>query len=138
MSLKNLIAIVLLSLAFDVTQAQNISADDINWTAVKAVNQADHSAFEYSCSFITHGNQSIDWSQNSGQLVTHYEVISVDGTWTKISRDGQVTYHVRNGNISGSITFARVDDQLSVHLQLAVDGVPDQDYTFSISSANKI
>src|SRR5581483_10993567 len=87
-------------------KAQNILTSNLQWNVTTATNQADLVPFTHVCSFTSNGTSTLDWSQNSDQMIMHYTVTSVDGTWADVSSDGQAVYHVQNDIISGTITFA--------------------------------
>lgn len=116
--------------------SQTIKTDTISWVATKAVNQVDQSEFAYNGTFITYGTSALDWSQREGRSVKHYTVISADGSWNDLDTDGQKTFQVQNGEVTGTLVFARSTGVITVHLQLLVSGKPDQDYLFYITSTN--
>lgn len=128
--------ILLLLLGIGTLQAQNISTDTLTWKVISATNQADQSQFGFSCSFITYGANAVDWSQNDGQAVSNYTVTAADGQWTDVTKEGTVALGVQNGNITGTLTFARSNGNATVHLQLLVKGKLNQDYVFAVSSIN--
>ena len=117
-------------------KGQDISATNLLWTVSGAKAQSDSASFNYACTFTTRAlaTATLDWSQNNGQSVATYTVTSVDGQWSDVTQDGQVTYHVQKGKVNGTIVFQRSGGVPSIHLQLLVDTKPDQDYIFSISS----
>ncbi len=115
------------------TWSQNIVTDTLVWNSTSAVNQQDTSTLNYTCSFATTALTNVDWIQAGGKHVSHFSVNSTDGQWTDVSKDGQLTYDVSNGAVTGVITFSRSGGVLSVHLKLFVNGKLDQDYVFNIS-----
>jgi hypothetical protein len=133
---KKIVLALIAALGVGALQAQNILTDTVTWSVVSAVNQTDQSQFAYACSFITYGANAMDWSQSNGEDVSHYTVTSVNGQWPNVAVDGITTYSVQNGSITGTVTFSSSDHVITVHLQLLVNGKPNQDYVFSVSSVN--
>jgi hypothetical protein len=117
-------------------QQMNIMQDTLTWSVVSAVNQADQTPFAYTCSFITYGANSLDWSQVNGEIVSNYTITSSTGQWADLTSDGTTAFNVQNatGNITGTLSFARSSGVITVHLQLLVKGKLDQDYVFAVSS----
>ncbi len=121
------------------TSGLDISKDNIGWNAVNAVNQSNtQDAFTYTGSFVTYGNQKMDWRQKNGSKVYSYSVSSIEGTWQNLNQDGQLVFHLQNSTVNGTATFARVSGQVTVHLKLYVKGNADTDYVFSIGSITKL
>ena len=112
--------------------------DTLTWSVVSAVNQADQSQFAFNCAFITYGANALDWSQNNGESVSNYTITSPNGQWADVTADGTMAFNVQNGdgNITGTLTFARSNGAITVHLRLLVKGKLDQDYVFTVSSIN--
>jgi hypothetical protein len=123
---------ILLVMGCASTYAQNPGNQTIIWNSIKAINQADSKEVVYNCSFKTYATQSLDWVQGTHR--SNFTVTSTDGQWTDLSQDGQETYNVQNGSITGSFLFSRNAGQYSLHMKLYVDGKLDQDYVFTISS----
>lgn len=117
-------------------RSQNINQGNITWNSTSAVDQQGNSSLNHICSFITHGNSSVDWSQAGGSRVSHFTVSSVSGQWSNIALDGQAVYNIQDGNVTGTITFARSAGQVSVHLNLFVNGKQDLNYLFLVSSTS--
>jgi hypothetical protein len=118
-------------------RAQSLLKDKITWNSIGAVNQVDNSPVNYSCSFITTGITSIDWVQKNGARVSHFPITSISGTWADLKKDGEVICTISAGEISGSFTLLRSSGKYIVHLKLFVNGNPDQDYLFNISSISQ-
>ena len=118
------------------SQAQNPTSTTLTWKSVSAVNQIDNSSFSYACSFVTYGNKKLDWVQRNGDKVSHFNVSSVDGQWVDLSRNGQLIYHVSDGDLTGTLTFSKNSGGYSVHLKLYIARKLDQDYLFSISNVS--
>jgi hypothetical protein len=111
--------------------AQNVLTGNLTWTSDDAVNQANNAALHYRCTFTTQGSASVKWSQPSRNTTFSTSAAS---QWGNVQTDGQVVYTVQDGNLTGTITFKRTNGNATVHLKLFVDGNPDLDYLFFIST----
>ena len=128
-------SIILLSSILCLSMAangQSIASNTIEWTVTKAVDQADNSESANSSTFVTNGNKSVDWIQKN--IVSHYTVTQVDGTWPDLGQDGAISYNFTGiGTLTGTITFSRSQGQLTIHLITHVEDV-GLDFIFQVSS----
>jgi hypothetical protein len=122
-----------LQIGFSVGQDMYIST--LAWNSSKATNKSDNSSFTYACTFVSRALGGVEWVQGGGKHVNKFQVVSVDGKWPSIAKDGSLTLQVSDGAISGEIGFSRSSGQYSVRLKLFVNGKLDQDYDFMIANA---
>src|SRR3977135_4054400 len=85
--------------------SQDVRTSTIEWKSTKSTNQVDQATNDYTCSFTTHGDQSIGWNQKN---ISTYTITGVEGSWTNVAVDGQIIYHVSNGSLSGDLLINRV------------------------------
>jgi len=139
MKQKLIVGFVVALFTMTAARGQNLITDNVRFDISTAKSLQDNQQFDFVCSFVSNGGNSIDWQQNQGQQVFHYSVSSVDGSWTDTTQTGQVSYQVSGAGATGSISFAKdASGNSTVHLQLYVDGKLDQDYLFTVSSITSI
>src|ERR1700740_523607 len=93
--------------------SQNVRTSTIEWKSTKSTNQVDQATNDYTCSFTTHGDQSMDWNQSS---ISTYTITGVEGSWANVAVDGQITYHISSGTLSGDLLISRVSGVLALRL----------------------
>jgi len=133
-SYYTILLLLLLLGACPFAKAQNILQDTVTWNSTRAVGQVNNDELNYNCQFITRTNQSIDWIQKNGARVNHFNVTSVDGTWTNAAVDGQLVYHVAMNNFTGDVTLSRASGQTTIHLNISEGGQSGMNYVFYIAS----
>lgn len=114
-------------------QSQNALQTSLQWSSTSVSNQADNSTFNLTSRFVT-GNNTLNWDQANGRKIITYTVTSVDGQWTDVAADGQITFNVQYGAVTGTYTFLRLSGKTTVRARLFVGEKLDQDYVFNIDS----
>jgi hypothetical protein len=89
------ISIVLVNIL--ITSAQNIETSNITWDADEIMDAEITNSVKYTCQFKTNG-RTVEWIQKKGEIKSTYNIVSTDGMWTDISKNGSIEYILeRNG-----------------------------------------
>ena len=97
---------------------QNIQTDNVKWNASGLTDLNANVTTTNECHFITTGKQ-VDWVQAKGSYVNSFTVLSTSGTWPELVKFGSVVFSVKSDVLTGTITFARDNNGISIKLVLA-------------------
>lgn len=102
---RQVIAVLVLLLVNGIAAAQDPSSSALRWTLGDGSDLKTNQSFTYSGALVTKGNAPIQWEQKT--IGSSFEVQSVTGTWTDISRQGQLVFAVQQDGATGTITIQR-------------------------------
>jgi len=122
--MKN-ITFLLAVLTFCIIQAkaQNVKNSTIQWSSVKTmdINKGDS---KYEATTLTSYNtSSLEWKNEDGSLRKTFQIIEIVGDWSNAATPGSLTFEVKDGTNSGTITI-RKDDQNTRALLVIVTDPP--------------
>jgi hypothetical protein len=81
--------------------AQNPITSNLAWEVDEATDSQTNATITYGAQFKTYSNQYVEWVQRKGEMITRYEITSVEGVWTNISRNGNLVFNLmRNGKLA--------------------------------------
>ncbi|SKC85119.1 hypothetical protein [Ohtaekwangia koreensis] len=109
----------ILSLLLSITiSAQNIVTETLTWqiSQVQDVNTGESLSSENE-TFVSYGSQKVEWRNADGVKHT-YIVNKTNGIWTNTSQSGSMIYQVDSGDKSGTITFERAKNEITVRILL--------------------
>ena len=102
--------------------AQDIAKDKITWK----VNQGDDTAakknFTYNCIFKMDGQGKIIWQQKNGTYNTEFNIVSVEGSWTDVTKSGQVTYNLVDEVAEARMVFEKSGSGTAITLLILPEG----------------
>jgi hypothetical protein len=118
--------IFLLTLALALSAAlysQNIRTATLRWNATtttdtRAGNQTDENTQVITCS------DHIEWKAPDGTLRYTLKILEANGTWTNVSRNGEIIFEIDNKGNRGTVQFLRKDGATKVRLLLLTDSDP--------------
>lgn len=115
--------------------AQDPKAVTIHWTLGQGKDLLTNQSFEYSGSFVTHGDQPIQWNQKS--VSSTFSVSSITGTWTDISSPGQLVFAVTQDGASGVINFRRDSSGLYITMEFPMNDPQGSKIQWKISEVTQ-
>gem|GEM_PF-3804148 len=98
--------------------AQSLQTSKITWTCSQFRDLITNELVSSTCRFVSSNNQSLQWVQKGGNLVYDFEVLQVTGSWADVSGPGSISYNVRLGSSTGSVTISRIDGNVKVMVHL--------------------
>ena len=117
------------------SQAQDILTTQLIWSVTQLTDLNTSKSASYTCSFKTNGTQQILWVQKNNYIRT-LEVQQTMGTWTNVSRTGQVTYSIAEDSDTGTLTFERTSTGIFITLDLSQGTEPHLRQRFSVDQVN--
>ncbi len=98
--------------------AQNIATETLIWqiSHVQDVNTGESLSSENE-TLVSYGSQKVEWKNAVGIKHT-YIVNKTSGTWSNTSQSGSMIYQVDSGEKSGTITFERAKNEITVRILL--------------------
>lgn len=122
---------LLLAQASVLAQAAHPVSDTLRWNASGFTDVNTQVQVTKACHFITYGSNQIEWVQRGGALVYTLTVTSVTGSWPDTGSDGTLTYHVVQGQFTGTVTLQRAGGIFTLQLDLAATDHINNLYTIS-------
>lgn len=127
--------IVLASLVFVGSgYAQDIKTEVLKWSSEEFLEEEKNSFFDHESYFLTHGSDSVIWYQKQGTYVNTFEVTSVEGSWSDVSKKGSIIYHIRFNDKSGFFKFQRDGDWIAIQVELSALWGNGSRKVFTVSS----
>lgn len=100
-----LIIILFISIRLN-AQTVDIINTSVSWTTSNATNlDKPNDQFSFNCQFVTNGLKPIKWIQGEGAETTEFSILTTEGQWKDISKDGQIIFHVSQDETRGTITI---------------------------------
>lgn len=130
------LTIALLLAASLQSTAQNIMNDTLVWESNQVKDKSSGSQFELSSQFKTYGSKKIEWLQKANTVKKVFEVSSIEGSWTEINSNGEVSFLILTENLKGRITFKRSMGNPTVEFSFIRNGAETMPFEFSINSVH--
>lgn len=101
--------------------SQNPVTSELKWTVSKTIDQLTNEEVVQAGVFISRGD-TIDWVQSEGARTYTFIVTGTEGSWEDVGSNGQITFQIKRGGVTGSIWFRRETELLSIEMKLMKDG----------------
>jgi hypothetical protein len=130
--LKNIVLVMMLLIASEAL-AQNPQSAKLKWEASQFTDDSN-TTINHATAVITNpGSQQFQWIQKGGAKVYTYSITAVEGTWTDLSTDGQLTLSLSTGGQTATALLKRTTGVYSIVLTIQADNETNA-YTFPITN----
>ncbi|HRJ28611.1 MAG TPA: hypothetical protein PLV21_07650 [Cyclobacteriaceae bacterium] len=136
--MKTCFIFILTLLAYVPASAQSMHNTVLRWTSDKAENLKNSEEFQFASIFIT-SPTDVKWLQKNRQHTTVFSIVSAEGRWSDISKDGKLLLHVsEKGNGStGSILLERTGQIVTISLDFSGLGPNAMKQKFRVTDVQK-
>lgn len=93
--------------------AQNVSTSSLEWSSVVTFDAQNGMLIDENTKLISSPTQ-ITWFDASGAIKYDFTVSVIEGTWTNVSQNGTITFHVFNENDKGIVQFTKANGVIKV------------------------
>ena len=134
LSPKLILLLFLLPLCLE-CKSQNILNDTIEWNA-NGFNDLQSKSISKTypgCQFISYSGEKIQWIQKGGKVVYDFIIKKTKGTWSDVTKDGEIQYLVELDKQIGKIYIKRSknDIKLTIHFSEWSQGSLENRYQVS-------
>lgn len=105
------------------SKAQNVKTATIQWSSVRTMDINKGDSKDEATTLTNYGTTRFEWKNEDGSIRKTFQVIEVVGDWTNAALPGSLTFEVKDGTNSGTITI-RKDDQSTRALLVIVTDPP--------------
>lgn len=116
-------------------KAQDIMKTKLTWKVGQLTDLNTNKNQVYQCSFITNGNQPIEWVQKNNYVRT-LTVTRTSGTWTDVKNQGKVVFEVVEEGEVGTLTVERSTVGLSIKMERQQGQLSKLNQRFLVNSVN--
>jgi hypothetical protein len=116
------------------TQAQNAQTDTLTWSSQRSIELESSTPVQQHASVVIYGSSRIDWIQHNVNRTYRYKVTGTEGSWPQVTTDGQITYFIQYGNITGTVVCRRQQGIASIEFTLTKASQVIQRLHFDIES----
>jgi hypothetical protein len=118
--------IFLLTLALALSAAlysQDIRTARLRWNAVTTTNINAGDMTDENTQLISYPDH-IEWKAPDGTLRYSLNILETNGTWTNVSKNGEIIFEIDNKGNSGTVQFLKQSGVTQVRLLLLTDSEP--------------
>jgi hypothetical protein len=115
----------------------SLASDTIRWSSDLFMDNQAADSYPVACTFITYGDQRVEWIQKNGTYISHYQVTGVSGVWSDLAANGTCTLSLSRQAVSGQLTLERDSQGLRLRLLLTSPS-GSVDNTYFISTFEKL
>jgi hypothetical protein len=136
--MKHLLSIAIIISFHQFGFAQELGVDTIRWNVTEFTDLNTDSKVQNEAYFVSVGNQSIKWVQQSGAHTVEFKVTGIDGELADTKSTGARLFRISDGQASGTIKFLKTESGES-SIELHIKGsTSDIDLRYKISSHVKL
>ena len=119
-------------------QSISVKNDTISWQYGRGENRAKSESLTISGRFISYGEKGFRWIQNGTDREYYFDVKSVNGSWSDISKTGEVIYTAVCNGVNGTIRIYRAGGSTSIHLDFNQKDKLTPNVVLQVNSFSKI
>jgi hypothetical protein len=101
--------------------AQNVRTSTIKWGSDRTFNVTTGQWTDEATSLITNSSSTFQWKKYDGTVIKSLQIVETVGDWTNTSEDGKIQFEIKDGQINGTISIQRKNQQVKVLMVFATE-----------------